>query len=317
MDFLQQLGPVALGSRLRRLSEYFTSEAATIYADYKLEFQPRWYPVFYLVAHRPGISSNEIAGQIGHTHASVSQIVKELVRRGLLAMRTDAHDQRRRLLALTPLGQEMLPQLRAQTDDVRRSMQTLLAEAGVDLWQALDRMETQLQQQGLRTRVAQARQQREASAVTLRDFGPGDQPIFRQLNEEWIARYFQLEPADLKALDHPEEYILAPGGCILLAELHGQVVGTCALIKMDDGRSYELAKMAVSPAAQGQQIGFLLGQAAVQRVRDLGGARVYLESNAKLKPALALYRKLGFQDLAEPNPSPYARADVQMELLLS
>ena len=149
----------------------------------------------------------------------------------------------------------------------------------------------------------------------LRDFRPGDQPIFRQLNEEWISRYFTLEPADLKALDYPEEYILAPGGCILLAEVAGQVVGTCALIKMADG-GYELAKMAVSPAAQGQRIGYLLGQAAVQRVRELGGHRLYLESNSKLAPALSLYRKLGFRDLAQHNPSPYARADVQMELLL-
>lgn len=153
-------------------------------------------------------------------------------------------------------------------------------------------------------------------APILRDFRPGDQPIFRKLNEEWISHYFTLEPADLKALDHPEEYILKPGGCILLAEMGEKVVGTCALIKMADGSSYELAKMAVSPAAQGQQIGFLLGAAAIQRVRDLGGRRVYLESNSKLAPALALYRKLGFQDLAEPNPSPYARADVQMEISL-
>ncbi|GAB3579116.1 GNAT family N-acetyltransferase [Hymenobacter daeguensis] len=149
----------------------------------------------------------------------------------------------------------------------------------------------------------------------LRDFRPGDQPIFRQLNEEWISRYFILEPADLKALDHPEEYILAPGGHILLAEVDGQVVGTCALIKMADG-GYELAKMAVSPAAQGRRIGLLLGEAAVRRVRELGGQRLYLESNSQLTPALRLYRKLGFQDLAQPNPSPYARADVQMELLL-
>lgn len=156
----------------------------------------------------------------------------------------------------------------------------------------------------------------EASSVALRDFRPGDQPIFRQLNEEWISHYFTLEPADLKALDHPEEYILQSGGSILLAEIGPQVVGTCALIKMPEG-SYELAKMAVSPAAQGQGVGLLLGQAAIERVRELGGRRVYLESNSKLGPALALYRKLGFQDLAQPNPSPYARADVQMELILA
>jgi DNA-binding MarR family transcriptional regulator/GNAT superfamily N-acetyltransferase len=316
MDFLQQLGPVALGSRLRRLSEYLTGEAAGIYTDYGLSFQPRWYPVFYLVAHRPKISSNEIAEQIGHTHASVSQIVKELVGNGLLTMTPDAQDQRRRLMKLTPLGQRLLPQLRTQTDDVRRSMQELLTEANANLWQALDNVEQQFQQQSLRHRVASARSRREANAVQLRDFQSGDQPIFRQLNEEWISRYFTLEPADLKALDHPEEYILEPGGSILLAEIGQQVVGTCALIKMPEG-SYELAKMAVSPAAQGQGVGLLLGQAAIQRVRDLGGQRVYLESNSKLGPALALYRKLGFQDLAQPNPSPYARANVQMELLLA
>ena len=316
MDFLQQLGPVALGSRLRRLSEYLTGEATAIYADYGLNFQPRWYPVFYLVAQRPGISSNEIAGQIGHTHASVSQIVKELVSNGLLSITPDAQDQRRRRMALTARGHEVLPQLRTQTEDVRRSMQALLAAAGADLWRALDALEQQLQQQGLRHRVADARAQREAAPVRLRDFRPGDQPVFRQLNEEWIAHYFSLEPADLKALDQPEEYILQPGGCILLAETDDHVVGTCALIRMPEG-SYELAKMAVSPQAQGQGVGLLLGEAAVQRVRDLGGRRVYLESNSKLAPALALYRKLGFRDLARPHPSPYARADVQMELLLA
>lgn len=316
MDFLQQLGPVALGSRLRRASEYLTGEAAGIYADYGLNFQPRWYPVFYLVAHRPGLSSNEIAEQVGHTHAAVSQVVKELVRHGLLAVATDAHDQRRRRMTLAPRGHEVLPRLRAQTDDVRRAMQALLADPAPNLWQALEAFEQQLQGQSLHGRVAAARAAREAAPVALRDFRPGDQPAFRRLNEEWIARYFALEPADLQALDHPEEYILRPGGCILLAEMAQQAVGTCALIKMADG-GYELAKMAVAPAAQGQRIGWLLGQAAVQRARDLGARRVYLESNSALGPALALYRKLGFQPLAQATPSPYARADVQMELLLA
>lgn len=151
--------------------------------------------------------------------------------------------------------------------------------------------------------------------VQLRDFTPADQPVFRRLNEEWISCYFQLEPADLKALDHPMRYIIEPGGCILLAEQAGEVVGTCALIRMD-AQSYELAKMAVAPAAQGQGIGWLLGKAAIQRTRDLGAGRLYLESNSILTTALQLYHKLGFELLPQAVPSPYARADVQMELWL-
>lgn len=156
----------------------------------------------------------------------------------------------------------------------------------------------------------------ERPSVRLRDFHPSDQPAFRQLNLEWIARYFTIEPTDLKVLDHPEAFILRPGGCILLAEVTEQIVGTCALIKMSDG-GYELAKMAVAPAAQGHHIGYLLAQAAIQRVRELCGQRVYLESNTALVAALSLYRKLGFQPIAHPLSSPYARVDVQMELLLA
>ena len=44
--------------------------------------------------------------------------------------------------------------------------------------------------------------------------------------------------------------------------------------------------------------------------------RVYIETNSKLGPALKLYRDAGFQPLIETIPSPYARADVQLELLL-
>jgi DNA-binding MarR family transcriptional regulator/GNAT superfamily N-acetyltransferase len=315
MDFLQQLGPVALGSRLRRLSEHLTGEALGIYTDYGLRFQPRWYPVFYLVAQRSGITSQEIAEQIGHTHASVSQIVKELVRHGLLTMEVAAQDQRRRLLKLTPAGHAVLPHLRVQTEDVRRVMQALLAESSSNLWQALAAFEEQLRHHSLRERVSAVRAAREASPVVVRDFRAGDQPAFRALNVDWIERHFALEPADLKALDQPEQYILAPGGCILLAEMAGQVIGACALLKQAEDR-YELAKMAVSPAVQGRRIGLRLGEAVVQRARELGAQRVYLESNSKLTAALGLYHKLGFQHLPQAIPSPYARADVQMELVL-
>ncbi len=48
----------------------------------------------------------------------------------------------------------------------------------------------------------------------------------------------------------------------------------------------------------------------------MGMSRVYLETNSALAPALKLYRDVGFQPLREPQPSPYARADVQLELFL-
>lgn len=148
--------------------------------------------------------------------------------------------------------------------------------------------------------------------VAILDFEPAHQPAFRALNHEWISRYFTLEEPDHLMLDDPETYILASGGHILMAEYQDALVGTCALIKEHDG-VYELAKMAVSPAAQGLGIGWALGQSILSKARQLGAHRVELVSNSQLKPALALYDKLGFRP-APLLPTPYARGDVRLVL---
>ena len=151
--------------------------------------------------------------------------------------------------------------------------------------------------------------------VQIVEYRPEHQPSFKRLNEEWITRWFKMEEADYKSLDHPQEYILDTGGHILIALCEGEPVGTCALIKMDAG-TYELAKMSVSSQVRGKGIGFLLGQAAIEKARSLGARRLYLESNTVLEPAVRLYRKLGFQKI-QGATSPYERCDIQMELILS
>ena len=152
-------------------------------------------------------------------------------------------------------------------------------------------------------------------AIEIRPLIAGeDATAFRTLNEEWITKYFRMEESDYKALDHPQEYILDKGGYIYIGLYKGAPLATCALIRMDDG-GFELAKMAVSPKAQGLGIGYLIGEACIEKARDLGAPRVYLESNTALKPAINLYHKLGFRKAAGP-PSPYERCNIQMELVL-
>lgn len=74
--------------------------------------------------------------------------------------------------------------------------------------------------------------------------------------------------------------------------------------------------MAVSPRAQGKNLGFLLGQAVVNKAKELGAANIYLESNTILKPAINLYHKLGFQKIVG-RATPYKRCNIQMVLQLS
>jgi DNA-binding MarR family transcriptional regulator len=311
MDFYQRTGKMALGSRLRRLSERITEDAAQIYELYGNDLHPRWFPVFYVLSENDARSISEIAQEIGHSHVSVSQIVRDLLRKGYVVEQNDPADGRKTVVALSAAGQELAARLGQQYGDVNAAIETALAETTANLWQAIEEWEHLLGRKSLLRRVQEQKKEREARRVEIVDFTPAHQPAFRALNEEWISTYFKMEEADYKALDHPQEYILDRGGHIFMALYDGEPVGTCAMIQMDDA-TFELAKMAVSPRAQGKSIGWLLGQAVIEKARALGAKTLYLESNTKLTPAINLYYKLGFEKVTG-RPTPYERCNIQME----
>jgi ribosomal protein S18 acetylase RimI-like enzyme len=147
------------------------------------------------------------------------------------------------------------------------------------------------------------------------DFRPDLAAAFRDLNEAWITRLFALEPKDVETLAHPEATIIAPGGRIVFVVEDGAAIGCCALIALPDG-GFEVAKMAVAEAHKGRGLGRRLMAACVERAKAAGAPRLYLETNSGLAPALGLYRSFGFEEVAPAEPSPYARADVAMELRL-
>jgi GNAT superfamily N-acetyltransferase len=160
-------------------------------------------------------------------------------------------------------------------------------------------------------------QEKPLVSVSIREFRPGDEIAFRTLNEEWIERYFQIEPAEAVILANPQATILDPGGKIFFAVVEQRGVGCCALRRMNDDE-FEVAKMAVTPAYQGAGIGRKLLHAVIEAGRALGARRLYLETNHRLTPAIRLYESFGFRHLSpdEITPSPYQRADVYMELRL-
>jgi N-acetylglutamate synthase-like GNAT family acetyltransferase len=153
--------------------------------------------------------------------------------------------------------------------------------------------------------------------ITIREFEPGDELAFLKLNEAWITRYFVLEPKDIHSLEHPRETILDKGGRILMAMHQTTPVGCCALLTLREGE-FEVAKMAVSDQFQGAGIGRRLLTHVIETARAAGATRLYLETNSILTPAVHLYHSLGFQDLGpdRATPSPYTRANLQMELIL-
>ena len=153
-------------------------------------------------------------------------------------------------------------------------------------------------------------------AVEIVTYRPELAEDFARLNREWLEKYFTVEPLDEEYLSDPEGHIMQPGGEIFFAVEGNRVIGTCAAIPQKDG-TIELAKLAVTPAAQGRGLGRALSVAVIEFARSRQPNGVYLVSSTRLGPALRLYETLGFRHLPFPWPPPYTDADVYMELDLS
>jgi len=147
-------------------------------------------------------------------------------------------------------------------------------------------------------------------------FDPKYSAYFKNLNLDWLNRYFRVEPHDDEVLGDPEKYIIKPGGNIFFAREGNRILGTVALIKIEDN-VFELTKMAVTPQAQGKKIGQKLMVHALEFTKEQGWKTLILYSNRKLENAIYIYKKYGFEEIPLEDNNPYARGDIKMKLELS
>jgi len=312
MNIYEKAGKMALGSRLRRLGELFAEQSAQVYPVYGIDIQPKWFPVYYALSGGEEKSITEIAVEIGHSHPSVSTIVKEMMKSGLVAASAAKNDGRKNVVKLTEKGLSINEKIQAQYTDVNAAIESAFAETQYNLWKAIEEWEFLLEQKSLMRRVEEQRKLRESNDVKIVPYQSEHKAAFKKLNEDWITQYFKMEEFDYKYLDHPEENILNKGGYIFMAIYKNEAAGTCAIVKMDDTK-YELAKMGVAPAAKGKGIGYLLALACAEKAKELGATKLYLVASNFFKPAISLYHKLGFKKITG-EPSPYERSNIQMEM---
>lgn len=135
---------------------------------------------------------------------------------------------------------------------------------------------------------------------------------FIHLNLEWLNAYFEVEPHDVEVLYQCEETILSPGGFIFFLQQNNAIVGTYALLKMDDDHTFELTKMAVSKQHRGNGFGSKMLQHSLQFAKDKGMKQLVLYSNRRLKNAIHLYKKFGFVEVPLEENNPYQRGDIKM-----
>lgn len=320
-DVIQQLGALAFASRLRRLSERLMQDVSRVYQELDVEFEPRWFPVTFLLGQNSPQSVTEVAEALGLTHPAVSQIAARMESAGLLQSEKDRADERRRLLSLSEHGNEVLRTLRPVWTAIERCTAELIQESGQDFLGGLEKIEKRLDRSNMYDRVTGALHQGHhdlADAVEIIPYQPQYREYFSAINREWLEAYFEVEDHDAAVLDDPKGTILRLGGEIVFARWRREIVGTAALLQGPQGH-FEIAKMGVTESARGRGIGRKLALHLIERARQRGAKEVVLATSPILKSALSMYRSLGFKEY-EPNPAwraQYKRHSVFLRLNLT
>jgi len=119
---------------------------------------------------------------------------------------------------------------------------------------------------------------------------------------------------DKELAEIPGDYA-PPAGRLLLAECKGEVAGCVALHKLDPSIC-EMKRLYLRPGFRGHGLGRVLAERIIAEARQIGYQRMRLDTvEPVMKDAVAMYRKLGFREIAPYCANPMAGA-IYMELEL-
>jgi ribosomal protein S18 acetylase RimI-like enzyme len=106
-----------------------------------------------------------------------------------------------------------------------------------------------------------------------------------------------------------------PEGRLLLVECKGQLAGCVALHKLEP-HTCEMKRLYLRPQFRGKGLGRVLAERIIVEARQIGYQSMRLDTvEPVMKDAVAMYRKLGFNEVAPYRANPLAGA-MYMELEL-
>lgn len=275
---------------VRHFNRFYTRQIGVLHEHLlDSEFSLTEVRILYELAHRAGVTAADLARELGLDPDYISRVISAFERRGLVEKRRSADDARISNLVLTDAGREVFTPLEAAAQ--AEVVQMLRALAVTDQQRLTEAMQT----------IERLLAGGERSFV-LRPHRPGDMGWIVHRHGVLYAQEYgwdeQLEAfvADVVAkfvrnFDPKSEHCW-------IAEKDQQPVGSIFVVRHSDTTA-QLRLLYVEPSARGLGIGNRLVDEGIRFARQAGYKKIFLWTNSVLTTARRIYKKSGFELVAE------------------
>ena len=152
-DYFDELGEIALGSRLKRLSDKVMSDASRVYKFTGNDMQPKWFTLVSLLYDKKRVSVVEAADFLGLSQPCISQFSREMEKAGLIEFHSDPDDLRRRIMSLSKAGIKQYKSMQPVRSAVHKAAISICQEVEKDFYQSLQQFEKALSRKSLYERT--------------------------------------------------------------------------------------------------------------------------------------------------------------------
>lgn len=240
-----------------------------------------------------GPEGNDIGSMrdaLGLDSGYASRLLKSLEAEGLVTIKSDGADRRRRLVTLTAAGLTERAAYDALSDDLAKNLLAALNGA---------------QRERLVAAMAEVEKLMNAASIAI-SIEPEDS---RDVQHCVAAYYRELDERFENGFDPGNGgYSGKPSGAastFVVARLRGRAIG-CGGLKALDAATGEIKRMWVAPEARGLGVARRLLAALEDKARQDSMTRILLDTNRSLVEAQAMYLKAGYQHIERYNDNSYA-----------
>jgi len=298
-DKISKLGYLAGATRFRRISEKLYVDGDKIYKDSGEDFKSTWFSVFYILA----VSDEprtvlELAEEIGFTHITIKNVIRELEENNLVNVDTHPVDKRSKHISLSPKGRKLYLTLMGTWVPFAEALKQIFDAGHPDFLNIINRIDKEISRIPIDQRIKSFGT---AIQVTVVDYKPSLKKNFYELAGNWLLGVLKgkLEKEDKFTLRNPDKAYLEKGGFVFFAMYKGKVVGCVALKRLDES-TFEFAKLFIDPSARNLGIATKLIERCISRCKENEASRLWLQTTNAMPQAHKLYYKMGFIDKKPP-----------------